>query len=126
MLYGSPCKFLGICSKYDTPDSDKWAHKANVHIELPELDGDGRNLLTNSRVRCFQTCRRKHHFEYELGIERIDEEERESLLFGRFWHIALQTWWSTFLPREPDNGNCIESPGTESGNISARQAPVSC
>ena len=126
MLYGSPCKFLGICSTYDTPDSDKWAHKTNVHTELPELRGDGRNLLTNSRVRCFQTCRRKHHFEYELGIERIDEEERESLLFGRFWHIALQAWWSTFLPKEPDNGNCIESPGTESDNISARQAPVSC
>jgi hypothetical protein len=97
MLYGSPCKFLGICSKYDSPESDKWRRKANVHNELPELDGDGRDVLTNSRLRCFQTCKRKHFFQYELGIERVDEEEREALLFGTIWHEGLRAWWETFL-----------------------------
>jgi hypothetical protein len=27
MLYGSPCKFLGICSGYDSPESGKWTIK---------------------------------------------------------------------------------------------------
>lgn len=93
MLYGSPCKFLGICSGYDDTDSGKWQRKQNVHAELPELPGDGRDVLTNSRIRCFQTCRRKHYFEYELGIERYDEEEREALHFGRLYHLALNSWW---------------------------------
>ena len=96
MLYGSPCKFLGICSGYDTPDSDQWVRKQQVHVELP-LEGDGRDVITNSRIRCFQTCRRKHYYQYELGIERHDEEEKEALYFGHLWHLALEAWWKTFL-----------------------------
>ena len=99
MLYGSPCKFLGICSGYDTPDSDKWVRKEQVHVELP-LEGDGRDVVTNSRIRCYQTCRRKHYYSYELGIERVDEEEKESLYFGNLWHLAQEAYWSTFLTKE--------------------------
>lgn len=94
MLYGSPCKFLGICSGHDDPDSGKWQRKESVHHELPELVGDGRDVLTNSRIRCFQTCRRKHYLQYELGIERIDEEEREALFFGSLWGLAVSSWWA--------------------------------
>jgi hypothetical protein len=96
MLYGSPCKFLGICSGRDRPDSQKWTKKNCVHNEL-ELQGDGRDVITNSRIRCFQTCRRKHYFEYELGIERVDEEEKEALFFGRLWHIGLEAYWKFFM-----------------------------
>lgn len=113
MLYGSPCKFLGICSGYDKPDSDRWTRKERVHNELPELEGDGREYVTNSRVRCFQTCRRKHFYEYELGIERIDEEEREALVFGTIYHAGLAAWWSTFLPsKESLDGNGSNQPAS--------------
>jgi len=95
MMYGSACKFLGICSGYDQPDSDKWQRKQQVHSEL-ELAGDGKDVLTNSRIRCFQTCKKKHYLTYELGIERIDEEEREALLFGTIWHFGLNEWWRFF------------------------------
>ena len=94
MNYGSPCVYLGICSGYDTPDSEKWQRKGNVHVELPTLQGDGRDVLTNSRIRCFQTCRRKHYYQYELGIERIDEEEREALYFGNCWHTAQEAYFN--------------------------------
>ena len=103
MLYGSPCKFLGICSGHDSEDSDNWTRKTSVHPELPELNGDGRNVITNSRIRCFQTCRKKHFFEYELGIERVDEEERESLVFGSTWHAALEAWFNTFRKESEEN-----------------------
>src|SRR5579863_6998602 len=33
LLYGSPCSFLGICSGHDTPDSERWQRKAEVHRE---------------------------------------------------------------------------------------------
>lgn len=102
MTYGMPCKFLGICSGHDTPDSEKWQRKPSVHVELPDLTGDGRNWLTNSRIRTFQTCRKKHYYEYELGIERVEEEEREALYFGNVWHLAQQAWWEA-QPKETEH-----------------------
>lgn len=93
MAYGSPCRYLGICSGHDTPDSDNWFPKAQVHNELPIIGSDGRDVLTNSRLSTFQTCRRKHFYQYEMGIERLEEEEREALYFGRLLHIALEHWW---------------------------------
>ena len=96
MMYGGPCKFLGICSGHDAPDSDNWRRKPCVHTELPGIEGDGRSVLTNSRIRCFQTCRRKHFYDYELGIERQDEEERDALYFGNLWHAALEAWFLAF------------------------------
>ncbi len=99
MMWGSPCKFLGICSGQDTPDSDHWQRKQQVHSELPLLNGDGREVLTNSRIGTFQLCRRKHFYEYELGIERQDEEEREALFFGNLWHAALEAWFLCFTEK---------------------------
>lgn len=122
MTYGSPCQFLGICSGHDSPDSDRWQRKPNVHVELPDLDGDGKDVLTNSRIRCFQTCRKKHYFQYELGIERQDEEEREALVFGRLYHLALNSWWAAQI--EGDRNDCNQSAGNELAH-GAGQAVVS-
>lgn len=95
MLYGSPCKFLGVCSNHDSIDSEQWARKTWMHPELPQTEGDGRDVLTNSRIRCFQTCRRKHQYQYEIGVERINEEEREALVFGDLFHRALEAYFLT-------------------------------
>lgn len=95
LMYGSPCRFLGICSGHDSPDSERWQRKAATHRELgPEVS---KEALTNSRIRCFQVCPTKHYYEYELGIERVDEEEREALFFGTLFHEGLRAWWETFL-----------------------------
>ena len=120
MAYSSPCRFLGICSGHSKSDSDDWRVKKNVHVELPAMEGDGRDVVTNSRIRCFQTCRRKHYYDYELGIERIDEEKKESLYFGTVWHRALNAYWSTFLRKEPKNGD-----GNETANEVVRRRQAS-
>jgi hypothetical protein len=104
MNYGRPCQFLGICSGHDEQDSDRWKRKQNVHEELPALDGDGKDVITNSRIRCFQTCRRKHYYEYELGIERSDADEAEALYLGTMWHLAQAAWWGSFI-QEVASGN---------------------
>jgi len=102
MNYGRPCQYLGICSGYDEPDSNNWQRRAWVHPELPVLTKDtGINILTNSRIRCFQTCRRKHFYQYELGIERLAEDEAEALYFGTEWHEAMAVYFST--PGEETN-----------------------
>ena len=109
MLYGSPCKFLGICSGQDEPTSDRWRQKDQIHKELNGAVGEGRDVLTNSRIRCYQTCRRKHHFDYEVGIERIDEEDREALFFGTVWHKGLEAFWKFLLPKENDDEHRSDS-----------------
>jgi hypothetical protein len=125
MLYGSPCRFLGICSGADTPDSDNWRRKQNVHVELPMLDGDGRDVLTNSRIRCFQTCRRKHYYEYELGIERQDEEERAALFFGTVWHLALEAYFNATKQEQNDGNSSHHAPVIAAGIVTdADEAPV--
>jgi len=95
--YGSPCAFLGICSGYDTHDSQNWKRSESIHPELSEVAiEDQRNVLTNSRIKTFQTCRRKHFYRYEMGIERHDEETKDALFFGSMLHSALESWWSAF------------------------------
>lgn len=56
-------------------------------ISLPQLKGA--DLLTHSRVRCFQTCQRKHYFRYELGIRRIGDSR--PLRMGKAVHIGLDS-----------------------------------
>lgn len=103
--YNSPCAFLGICSGYDTPDSDRWERTTNPHAELPVLNGEpSLDVLTNSRVKCFQSCRRRHYYKYELGIKRRDEEEREALFMGTVLHAALEAWFSYYRKEDNEHG----------------------
>lgn len=121
LLYNTPCKFLGICSGYDSHDSENWKPKAQTHNELPVPDPDA-ELLTNSRIRTFQTCRKKHQFEYLIRIERVDAEEREVIAFGSLMHQALDAWWGA--QRKENNGNSnITSPVT---GIGTAAEPVGC
>lgn len=94
MQWGVPCKFLGLCSGHSTPESPGWARKKSVHSELT-LDGDGRNVLTGTRLQTFRTCRRKHYYSYELGLEKSDKEESDALYFGSLFHRALACWWAS-------------------------------
>ncbi len=113
LMYGAPCKFLGICSGHDEADSDNWAKKDNIHTELPGLEGDGKSVLTNSRLGTFQTCRRKSYYEHELGIERRDEEEREALYFGSVWHAGLEAWWTAL--KQTKEGEHVNTSSEASG-----------
>lgn len=105
MSYGRACMYLGVCSGQDTIDSGNWKPKAYVHGELPLYDDGqgGRSILTNSRIRTFQLCRRKEYLAYGLGIERNDPEEVEVLAFGNLWHKALATYFTAI--KEIQNGN---------------------
>lgn len=89
----SPCTYLPLCAGHDSVDSGNWQTRATVHPELPGLGAGANNALTHSRVGCFQLCRRKHFYKYELGLERArDEGEGAALRFGTFWHLILEAW----------------------------------
>lgn len=98
MNYNTPCTFLGVCSGHDSIDSDRWKKRDSRHPELPvEFEDEGLNVLSNSRIKCFQTCRRKHLYQYEMGVERVDAEEREALALGTLMHHGLEAWFLTFM-----------------------------
>jgi hypothetical protein len=114
--YGTACQFLGVCSGHESIESDKWQRKSQVHTEL-NLDGtDGRDVLTNSRIRCFQTCRRKEFYLYQLGVQQVDEEERENLFFGSLWHVAQQAWWESQM--KGDSNVNSDTNGCEASGVS--------
>jgi hypothetical protein len=115
MNHGSACRYLSVCSGHDSPESAQWKRKEWVHNELIEIDGTngGRDLLTNSRVRSFQTCRRKHFYDYELGIEPVKAEDKEALIFGDLWHKAQEAFWRAIKTQQE---NHHESSFTESEN----------
>lgn len=116
--FGTCCEFLGVCSGHTSIDSDRWEHAENPHRELKTADADS---LTNSRIKCFMACRRKHHYRYNLGLSKPEGEEAEALRFGTLIHSALECWWRAFIPLESSgNGNGatgfaaieVASPGT--------------
>ena len=100
--YGA-CEYLGICSGTVSVDSDRFVRKACVHNELHTLGGDGRDVLTNTRIKCWQSCHRKHFYRYELGITRADREESEAIAFGNLMHTALEAYWKALQPQEETN-----------------------
>lgn len=89
MLYNSPCEFLSLCSGHDVPESDAWRKRSTGHTDI---EGDFAKVLSHSRLQTFRTCRRKHFYRYELGIEP-NREEKEALYFGKLFHEALAAWW---------------------------------
>lgn len=45
-------------------------------------------LLTNSRAECFKKCRRRHWYEYEMGLRPI--EDARALRMGSAFHAGLE------------------------------------
>lgn len=50
-------------------------------------------LLTNSRRECFQVCRKKHWFAYELGIRK--EDDPKALRMGSAGHAGVEVLGKT-------------------------------
>ena len=93
MQWGRPCVYLPLCSGHDNPESEKWTRRERVHEEV-DGEGDGRDMLTHSSMSTFKTCRRKYHYRYDLGIERVEPEDVESLHFGTLIHEAVGAYWN--------------------------------
>jgi len=110
--YNRPCSFLGICSGYDTPDGDNWVKREKRHSEL-DLDCDGLNVLTNSRIKTWNSCPRKHYYRYTLAIERRDEERSDALYFGSAFHKALEAWFNA--RKGKTDGEVFDGGHTEQG-----------
>jgi hypothetical protein len=51
------------------------------------------NIITVSRMRSFNACRRLHSIKYELGYRSLAKSE--NLSFGSLIHVGLEAWWKS-------------------------------
>ena len=51
-------------------------------------------LITTSRMRSFNACRRMHHLQFVLGYRAI--VDREAAEFGTIGHAGLEAWWLAY------------------------------
>lgn len=95
-MFNRPCEYLGICSgKSDKNDESVWIQRGTVHAEL-ELPANVSpfKVITNSRMAMYKGCRLKHHYRYNLGLAKANEEEiDETLYVGTAGHIGLEFYW---------------------------------
>lgn len=56
-------------------------------------------LITTSRMKAFNACRRLHHYKYELGIRPLVDSA--ALEFGTIFHAGLEAWWKAYMEGRP-------------------------
>ena len=94
--FNRACKYLGICTGYSDSNDGTWNSGGTNHAELVlDKDINPFTILTNSRLKEYQTCRTKHHLHYNLGLSKIKEETEEPLFVGTAGHHGLQAYWET-------------------------------
>lgn len=104
MNWGYPCPYLGVCSGHEQLDqNERFAQDTAVHGELDLAEQPHSNVLTNTRIRTFQTCRRKHYYRYELGYRR--SEDSEALYVGSLLHLGLEVLFSLSQESSDDDSS---------------------
>lgn len=94
--YNSTCEFFELCCGELQLDSDRFTRPDFVHAEIETRTGlgDGRGVLTNSRLVMFQSCRRKHFFRYEEGVKA--DRDSIALRWGDLLHKCLELVWGSY------------------------------
>ncbi len=90
------CEMFELCSGRATVDGIRYCQKKTVHAELKVQSVNGKELLTNSRVKTFNRCKRLHKLKYEDMIERVSTpEEQEALTIGTMVHKGLEDYFNS-------------------------------
>lgn len=91
MHWNRACDFLPICAgETDASDPLLYVQLADPH---PELDGDKKDLLTQSSLRTYRACARRYYYRYE---ERLHPRvEPEPLRAGKSLHRALEWYFKS-------------------------------
>jgi len=85
--FNRACQFVGLCQRKDNPESGRWIHRTKTNNELTV---GGHNTMTYSRKECLQLCPRKHHYQYDLKLERKGKPTDGNLYKGHLVHKGLE------------------------------------
>lgn len=85
--YNRACPYVGLCQRKDNPESSRWTRRKKTNNELTV---GGHYSMTYSRKSCLQLCPRKHHYQYDLKLERKDKPRDGNLYKGSLAHKGLE------------------------------------
>jgi len=100
--FGRLCEYFPLCIGEQDEGSDRYQLADFVHAELNSLasrdatDNGGRNLLTNSRLVMFQSCRQKEFLKYETGLIPAEGTDSFALQWGTLFHELMETIWLSY------------------------------
>ncbi len=94
--FGRTCEFFPLCC--GEKSVQEYEMKSFVHSELENTTAKygGRDLLTNSRLTIFQSCRQRHHYQYDVGLKRPSGSSSVALFWGSLLHEALEIVWKFY------------------------------
>jgi hypothetical protein len=83
--FNTTCEYVGLCTGTDSEESSKWDHREVKHP----------TRLNQSRLACFQSCRRKHYYRHVAGIVPQVKPTTEKQYLGLMVHQALEVLWQS-------------------------------
>ncbi len=104
--FGRLCEFFPICTGEKSADSDAFERVGFRHEELNSdairSRGDGRDILTNSRLTMFQSCRQREKLRYRDGLRPVGGIDSAPLHWGSLWHDLLEIVWNSYRKENPN------------------------
>jgi hypothetical protein len=100
--YGRLCEYFSLCTGEASADDDRFKSVDWVHSEIDSADivsvsrTAGRDILTNSRLTMFQSCRRREFNRYEQGLRTESDGDSVSLQWGSLFHDLLEVVWGLY------------------------------
>ena len=93
--FNTPCEYLGVCTGFSDPEDENiWKKTGPSHAELDlPKNINPFNILTNSRLSMYQSCRQKHEYRYNQGLTKIGAENNENLHIGSAFHSGMEAYW---------------------------------
>jgi hypothetical protein len=79
-------------------------------------------VLTSSRLKVFQNCRKRHLYQYEQGWEKVGAEDSDALYFGTLWHEALASYFRAIQQEQRNeyaNSVSVNEIGSAAGLINS-------
>lgn len=101
--FGRLCEFFSLCCGEIDEESDQFERPSFVHSELNSAEATagrngGRDILTNSRLTTFQSCRRREKLRYEDGLRQAGKTDSVALFWGSLFHELMEIVWLSYKP----------------------------
>jgi len=98
--YSKPCQYISLCQRVDNPESNRWYRRSETNSELASSHHNAHNALTHSRKECYQLCPRKHHYQYDLQLEKEGKPQDGNLTIGTLFHAGLEAHFRQFVAED--------------------------
>jgi PD-(D/E)XK nuclease superfamily protein len=89
--WSRPCDYLPICAG-ETEQTDSLLYR-KLEDPHPELEGDKKDLLTQTALRTYRACARRYYYRYEECL--FPKVEPEPLRVGKSLHRALEFYFKS-------------------------------